>query len=262
MVVSAEEEAGFLRKLTGELNAPDGIWLGASLAADHWRWMTGEQWTAADWAKGAAPGSDGYSLVIRPGKGWDSRHSVEAGSGFIIEWSGDAKTATAAGTEATAPGAEAAELLAKAGEVILAAERNRSEALAENVKKFAWDLDVYVRGLSSGGQAIWRPEVNRLKTCVKDVRMLPGEARAQGIRISPEMSKIAEYAVRKEGEIDKKFGETVTAIRDLFVGKMTAIHDSAIQSGQTKAAESADEAVAAAKDLRSWLDLFGVELPR
>ena len=262
MVVSAEEEAGFLRKLTGGMDAPDGIWLGASLAADQWRWITGEPWTAADWMEGATAGSDGYSLVISPGKGWDSRDSVEAASGFIIEWSGDAKTATAGGTEATAPGAEAAELLAKAKEVILATERKRSEALAENAKKFTWDLDAFIRGLPSGGKERWGPEVNRLKTCVKDDRLLAGEAKTQGIRISPEMSKIAEYAVRKEAEIDTKFAGTVATIRDSFVGKMAEIYDSSLQSGQAKAAQSADEAITAANDLGSWVELFGVELPK
>jgi len=262
MVVSAEKEAGFLLKLSGGLNAPDGIWLGGSLDGDHWRWITGEPWTAAEWAEGADGGSDGYSLVVRPGKGWDSRDSGESASGFIIEWSGDAKAATTHATEATASGAEAADLLAKAKEVILAAEGNRREALAANVKKFAWDLDVFVRGLGSSGKASWEPEVDLLKTCVKDDRLLADEARAQGIRISPEMSKIAEYTAKKQGEIDTKFAGTVTAIRDSFVAKMTTIRDSAIQSGQTKAAKSADEAIAAAKDLGSWLELFGMELPR
>ena len=257
MVISADEEAAFLRKLTAELNAPGGIWLGANLVGDQWRWITGETWKAADWRKDSGGGADGASLVMLPGKGWDSRDSQAAATGFIIEWSSDLETAPADRSEVS----EAAELLAKAKEVVLAAEKKRSDELAENAKKFSWDLDAFIRGQNSAAQATWGPEVERLKLCVEDDRLQGDKAIAEGIRFSAEMAKIAEYAVGKQARIDKSFAETLTAIRDSFVGKMTGIHDVAVQSGQLKAAESANEAIAGAEDLGGWVGSFGVDAP-
>ena len=80
--------------------------------------------------------------------------------------------------------------------------------------------------------------------------------------MSPDMSKVANYAARKQGEIDKKFAETAKVIRDSFVEKLLVIRDAAQKSGQLKVAEDMDETIAAAADLGSWVGSFGLELPQ
>lgn len=256
MVVSAKEESRFLQKLTAELHEPDGIWLGGSLDADHWNWITGESWISADWADVADDGSDGYAFIVSPGKGWDSKDREEDASGFIIEWSDDGKSVKTQEAATATPSSEAEVLWVKAKEVVLAAETKRSEALAENIKKFNWDLDSFIRGQNSTGQSTWGSEVDKLKTCVEDDRILVDKVKQQGIQISPEMLKIAEFGIKKQEEIEARFGQTASVIRDAFVGKMTVIRDTAIQSGQTKAAESANETIHSAEDLQNWLDSF------
>ena len=262
MVVSAEEEAEDLRNLIATLDPEERIWLGGRLESDQWHWVTGEPWITAEWAEDADGGSDGSALVIYPGRGWDSHDSAEAASGFIIEWSADAKSAKPQGTEATDSGKEAAELAAKAKEVILAADMKHSQALAANIKKFVWDLDDYVSGQNKSGQVQWSPEVARLKTCMKDNRILLGELASQEISFSVEMSKITEYATRKQAEIDASFAESAKTIRDSYVGKMTVIRDRALKSGQIKVVESANQAIASAEDRGTWVGSFGLDLPQ
>ena len=183
-------------------------------------------------------------------------------SGFIIEWSADAKSAKQQGIETTDSGKEAAELAARAKEVILAADRKRSQALTANIKKFVWDLDDFVSGQNKSGQVRWSPEVARIKTCMEDNRILHGELASQKISFSVEMLKITEYAARKQGEIDASFAESAKTIRDSYVAKMTVIRDSALKSGQIKVVKSANEAIASAEDLATWVGSFGLDLPQ
>lgn len=262
MVVSAEEEAADLRNLIVTLDPEERIWLGGRLESDQWHWVTGEPWIKAEWAQDADGGSDGSALVIYPGRGWDSHDSAEAASGFIIEWSADAKSAKQQGIETTDSGKEAAELAARAKEVILAADRKRSQALTANIKKFVWDLDDFVSGQNKSGQVRWSPEVARIKTCMEDNRILHGELASQKISFSVEMLKITEYAARKQGEIDASFAESAKTIRDSYVAKMTVIRDSALKSGQIKVVKSANEAIASAEDLATWVGSFGLDLPQ
>ena len=262
LVVSDTEEAGHLRGFAGKLKAKDGIWLGGSLDDSHWRWVSGESWTTAAWADGADGRATNSALIIRPGKGWDGRDREDDASGFIIEWSNDAESAKSADPKAAAPGGDAAGLTARVKEVILATEQKRSEAHVANVKKISWDLDAFVRGLNKSGQQQWRPEVERLKACTEGDRFLPEQVQSEEITMSPEMSKIANYAARKQEEIDKKFAETAKAIRDSFIEKLAEIRDAAQKSGQLKVAEDIDETIAAAAAVGSWVGSFGLELPQ
>ncbi len=256
-VVSTVEEAAYLRKLTADQDAGNRFWLGGRLENSQWRWVTGEPWTTADWTDDADGGSHGAALVICPGRGWDSRDPAETSSGFIIEWSADSSSAGKRESGTGEAGGEVAGLLAKAGELIAAAERTRNEALAANIKKLKWDLDAFVKGQNSSGQAQWGPQVKRLKNCVEDDRLMREEALSKGIRFSAEMAKIAEYAVRKQGEIDAKFNATAGTIRDSFIAKMAAIQEGATESGQIKVAKTASEAIGSAQDLEAWIENIG-----
>jgi serine/threonine protein kinase len=254
MVVSNPEEAANLKAMTPKLDSGKRIWLGGLLDGSLWKWSTGEVWVMGDWADDADATDENSALCIRPGIGWDGLNRGEEASGFIIEWSEDAK---AGSVPPVASGDDVSALLERAKEVIVAAEKKRSEDLEANVKKFSWDLDAFVRGLNKSGQQQWSPEVERLKRCTKDDRFLPEEVRLQDIVVSNEMLKIAEYAARKQIEIDAKFAETIKAVRDSFVVKLTAIRDEALKSGQIKVAEDTREIIESAADLDEWVGSFG-----
>ena len=254
MVVSNPEEAANLKAMTSKLDSGKRIWLGGLLDGSLWKWATGEPWVMGDWADDADATDENSALCIRPGNGWDGLDREEEASGFIIEWSEDAK---AGSVPPVAFGDDVSALLARAKEVIVATEKKRSEDLEANLKKFSWDLDAFVKNLNKSGQQQWGPEVERLKQCTKDDRFVPEEVRLQEIVVSTEMLKVAEYAARKQTEIDAKFGETIKAVRDSFVVKITAVRDEALKTGQIKVAEDTREIIESADDLDEWVSSFG-----
>ena len=259
MVPSDSAEIGELEEVTGGIVADKGIWLGASLDDGVWQWVTGEPWTEAKWIGNARSGEEGTAMVVRPGKGWDTMARGDEASGFLIEWSDDLKAATP-GETVSAAALAAAELTTRVQELVLAADKKRSVSLAENVKKFTWDLDAFVKGLAKGGQTAWRPHVDALKGCVKDNRILPEEIGAKGISVSPEMVKLVNYHIKKQGEIGTQFAGDAGKIRDAFVAKLAAIRDDAKAAGQTKVFGDTAATIEKAEDLGAWIRSFGLTL--
>lgn len=257
MVPSDSGEIGELEEVTGGIVAGKGIWLGASLEDGVWQWATGESWTEAKWIGNARSGEEGAAMVVRPGKGWDTMARGDEASGFLIEWSDDLKAATP-GETLSAAALAAAELNARVRELLLAADEKRGGSLAENVKKFTWDLDAFVKGLPKGGQVAWRPHVDALKGCVKDNRILPEEIGAKGISVSPEMVELVNYHIKKQDEIGTQFAGDAGKIRDAFVAKLAAIRDDAKAAGQTKVFGDTAATIEKAEDLGDWITSFGL----
>jgi len=257
MVPSDSGEIGELEEVTGGIVAGKGIWLGASLEDGVWQWATGESWTEAKWIGNARSGEEGAAMVVRPGKGWDTMARGDEASGFLIEWSDDLKAATP-GETLSAAALAAAELNARVRELLLAADEKRGGSLAENVKKFTWDLDAFVKGLPKDGQTAWQPHVDALKGRAKDNRILPEKSGAKGIGVFPEMAKLVNFHIRKQGEIDVRFAGDAGKIRNAFVAKLAAIRDGAKAAGQTKVFNDAATTIEKAEDLGAWIRSFGL----
>ncbi|QTN33509.1 protein kinase [Akkermansiaceae bacterium] len=254
LVVSNEEEADNLRKLTSRLDKDSHIWLGGSLEGNLWQWSTGEPWVFAQWADDASASDGNSALSIRPGGGWDGLDREEEASGFIIEWSKDPKTEA---TPTPDPGVETAALLARAKEVVDAAAAKRDEAIAANSKKLTWDLDSFLRNLNKSGQAEWAPHVERIKQCVRDNRLIVEDMRSDEIAYSTETLKLANYHVEKQAEIDKQFTASATTIRDAYVSKLAEIAAKAKSAGQTRLEEEITGSIREAGDLDAWLESLG-----
>jgi Protein kinase domain/Lectin C-type domain len=259
LVVSDAEEAASLNSMTGRLKSDSRIWLGGLIDGSLWTWVTGEPWKAAVWASDATVTDENSALCIRAGSGWDGMDREDEASGFIIEWSEDAKSNGSGEVQTGASGDSATGLLARAKEVVLAAEKKRSEALAANVKKLGWDLDAFVRNLNRSTQAEWIPHVERVKACVDGNRLQVEALRSDEISYSTEMLKLTTYHVDKQAEIDKQFTASATAIRDAFVSKLNDFKAKAQAAGQPKLVEDTEESIEAAGDLDSWLESFGIE---
>jgi hypothetical protein len=260
MVPSDTEEIGKLDEMTKRIKAKEGIWIGGALKGAIWRWVTGEPWTEAKWVGNANTGDEGTAVIVHPGRGWDAMERDDEASAFIIEWSDDFKKTKAGGTAPVA--GAAAELAARVKELVLAAEKKRTDALAANVKKFRWDLDAFIRGLNGSGQAAWSPHVNALKECVEDDHILPREIENQGISLSTEMLKVANYHIEKEKEYSVQFAADMAKIRDAYVAKLAGIRDDAKAAGQAKIAEDSNEAIEDAEDLDSWVESFGLTIEK
>ncbi len=259
MVPSDIGEIARLDEMTKRRNARLGIWFGGAFEGGVWQWTTGEPWTKAMWMVNAEAGQQDSATVMRPANGWDAKPRGDLASGFIIEWSDD-RHADKAGETVPAASAAAAELQARVKELVLAADKKRSDALADNVKKFSWDLDAYVKNLNKSGQEEWGPQVDVLKDCVKHNRVLPGEIEAQGVKISPEMAKLINYHVKKQAELDTQFAGDVAKIRDAFVMKMEEVQSQAKAAGQTKIQLDTAKSIEEAKNLEDWVGSFGLSL--
>lgn len=260
-VASDKDEAKLLRSYLQNIEAPNGIWLGASLDSDRWTWITSEPWTFADWVKGRKPGKEGHALVFHPDRGWDSQDRSLEASGYVIEWSNDSSEDSETPPVELFTGLESSELAAKAKELVINTEKKRDELLAINAKKMTWDLNALLKGMNSGGRAHWGPEVDDLKSLLKEDRINTGDIRRRNIRVSPEMAKIVNYAEKKQNEADQGSARAITKIRDAYVEKMQAIQEQAKAVGQMRAAERAGNMIQNADDAKGWARDFGVDLP-
>lgn len=79
-----------LERMTADIKAEDGIWIGGLGKDQQWAWVTGEGWDKAKWVDDAVPAAEGKVLLIQPDRGWVARDRTQLASGFIIEWSTDA----------------------------------------------------------------------------------------------------------------------------------------------------------------------------
>lgn len=261
LVAASPEEITAVKDMTRHIKARDGIWIGGSLEDDHWIWITGEPWQTAAWADDSNASQEGAALALQPGGGWIAMDREDNASGFLIEWSED-KNATKPENNAAAPTGKVAELNTRVKELITAAASKRDQAFADNVKKFGWDLDSFLRNLNRGNQDLFGPSVRYLKDSVEENRLLIDEIKENwnggNITVSPEMAKLLNYHSGKENEIEEKFTADVGKIRDAYVPKLTQLRDEAKSAGQIKIASDLDDTIEEAGDLTSWLESFDV----
>ena len=249
-----------LEEMTSDLAPEYSIWMGGFLKGDHWLWITGEPWKTAKWIEGADTTAPDSALIVRPGKGWDAQNLSDTGTGFIIEWSNDRKSADAPEIEAPARGGDTTALVNLARKLITDADAKRTNNLVENIRKFTWDLDNYIRPLPKGSQAIWSPHVERLKSSIKDNRLPSSVPKESGIELSAEMAKLAQFHSQKQDRFDLEFMADAEKLRVAFIGKLNEAQAQAKASGQPKLVESIRDILSDASNLENWVRQFGVEL--
>ena len=259
LVVSDEEEAANVKSMTLRIDRKSQIWLGGFLEGSLWVWVTGEPWEVPGWADDAKISNGNSALCMRPGSGWDSKNSEEEASGFIIEWSGDAKSIGAGKVMPDTAGDDTAALLARAKELVIAAKRKYHEANIANSKNLGWDLDTFIKSLSKSGQTQWEPQVDLIKSCVRDDRLEVKELKSKDISYTAEMLKLANYYTGKQIEIDSEFASSSEIIRNAFISKMSEIKTKEQASGQLKLTNDAANAIKAAADLDAWFESFSVQ---
>lgn len=262
MVVSDPDELADLEKMTKDLDQEESLWLGGSLEGKQWTWITGEPWKAARWLSESRAAEPGAALIIRPGKSWDCQDRQETAAGFIIEWSDDANSPPDPETTSPVAADSLTELNTRAKDLILAADKKRSDDLAANMDKFNWDIDAYLRGLARGPREQLAPHVTELKLCVDENRLKTEQIGPKGIQVTPEMAKLIVYHTEKQTEFDTQFAESARKIRDFLAARLTEIQKDARDAGQVKIADEARKSLNETVDLDGWLRSFDLEIPR
>ncbi len=259
-VAATSEEIDEVAKITNRIKAKGGIWLGGSLEEDLWQWVTGEPWQTAVWADDSDATEEGVALALRPRDGWIALDRGEIADGFLIEWSEDEK-AEKPDSPSTAGNGKVAELDAKVKELILAAAKKREDEHAANIKRLHWDLDSYIRNLSSSGKDQFASSATAIKELVDDNRLEIDEIKQMAdsgqVIVSMEMKKLVNYHCEKQVQIDTQAEAGIGKIRDAYVTKVTAIKDEAKAAGQIKVAADLEEIIEDAGDLDSWAESFG-----
>ncbi len=258
-VASDSAEASDLDTVTEGIKAEDGIWLGGMKPTDSWVWITGEPWKTAKWADAEADQRQNSALIQQPGKGWAAQDPAVQVSGFVIEWSKDRESASAQPEVDVQPTAGLGGLETRAKELLIAADKKRTEALAANAKTFAWDLDVWIRGLAKGDQVQWQPEVNDLKATVINFRVPEQIPENTGINLSPQMSKIAVHCADKQKQIDSAFLVDADRVRMAYIAKVREAFADAEKRGQRDLAISLRQALVDSGSIEPWIESFGID---
>lgn len=259
-VAATSEEIAEVAKITNRIKAKEGIWLGGSLEDDLWQWVTGEPWKTAVWADDSDASEEGVALALRPRDGWVAIDRGDTADGFLIEWSEDEK-APKPDSPPSAGNGQVADLDARVKELILAAAKKREDEHAANIKRLHWDLDSYIRNLSSSGKDQFASSATALKELVDDNRLEIDEMKQMAdsgqIIASMEMLKLVNYHCDKQVQIDIQAEAGIGKIRDAYVTKVIAIKDEAKAAGQMKVAADLEEIIEDAEDLDSWAESFG-----
>ncbi|MCX6879783.1 MAG: protein kinase [Verrucomicrobia bacterium] len=258
-VVVDKTEASYLAQFADSLVAPNGIWLGAFLKDKDWVWITGEPWKTSKWAEGVSHDTKGSALLIRPEKGWDAQNLATSASGFIIEWSKDREAGPTVPQVNPADIADLGTLAARAKELVLAADKKRSEQLAANVRSFAWDLDLWLRTLPKGELSNWQLPVAKLKAAVRNSRVPTAIPRESGIAVSPQMARIAAGCADKQAQFEEAFQADVDRLRVVYLVKLKDAVTAAEQAGKNDLATTLRAAFKQASDNDTWLRSFGIE---
>lgn len=258
MVPSSRDEAGWLGEQLAPLDSTKGLWLGGSREGEEWKWVTGETWAFANWDDGF-PNENGDGLVIVPGKGWRDADPAEQSGGFIIEWSNDRDTASAAPApprKTVLPG----DLTAKSKALLASLDQERQRELATNAKNFNSSLDTWLRRQNSSESTRWGPDVASLKALVVRNRVPAKISPDSGISLSEDMAKFCSDSLTKQQTIDATFNLKATKIRDAYVVRLKEAHDDAKTRGQTDMAGSIAAEMQAAPDLEGWLESFDISV--
>ena len=256
-VASDKTEVGYLAQFADSLIAPEGIWLGGFLQDKAWAWITGEAWTPPRWAEGVTADKKASALLVRPDKGWEAQPQTALASGFVIEWSTDRDAGAAPPQVNPADSGNLGTLAERAKQLVVAADKKRSERLAANVRAFSWDLDLWLRGLPKNEQTNWQLAVAKLKAAVRNSR-IPA-AVSQGGGIAPKMAVVAASYADKQEQIDTAFLADVDKLRVAYLAKLKVAVPAAEQAGKGELAGLLRAAYKQASDNETWVRSFGID---
>lgn len=261
MVISDDRESLEVRNLTSLLLAGPRYWMGAQLLGENWHWSSGEPWRAVEWINISNAASDGAAMVLKVGSGLDAMNASAMAEGLIIEWSDDAETNKAGAGVQVLPLASPSELTETARKLVAKVEVDKETAHKNNTDKLAWDLTAHLRGLNKSMQELWAPEIEKLKSCVQNNRLLKETIDTSGATLSPFMADLCDYLIRKQGEIDEQHLKSLQVIYASYLKKLGEIEEQAKARGQVKAQLAASELIANSQNLDAWISRMSAGTP-
>lgn len=200
-------------------------------------------------------------MIMRPASGIDAMGASASADGFIIEWSQDPQNNKPGQGAELPPLASPTELTETAKQLVIKAIADKETAHTKNTDKLAWDLDAHLRGLKKSDVDLWKPEIDKLKECVLNNRILKETIDDSGAKLSPFMAKLCNYLIRKQGEIDEQHVKSLQNIHAYYLKKLGEVRDQAKVRGQVRAQLAADELIKGSQNLDAWVARMSVGAP-
>lgn len=252
MSASTSEEADWLETRVRTMNAPDGIWLGATMTDHFWSWNDSQAWDFARWSPDSNPGSGDYLLIL-PDAGWDSAIRNQRVSGLVIEWSQESPS-----KPGPTPAAALREFEERAKVLLGEFDAIRDKAARGNADTYLWQLDLWLRRRNNNSEiSRWTPRVRSLKATVKGGR-LPSDIPQRPTRSYPgELHELARHHLKKQLEFDREFLVKAKTIRDSYTERLELEVSKAQSIGQRESARFFSEKIEAASDIGTWTKRLG-----
>lgn len=252
-VLSDDQELDQWQRAAAQCPASRQFWTGGHLAGDHWQWVSSEPWRAVAWLSRDQAARDNAAMFLRAGTGVDAQDKNDELAGFLIEWSRDPETNRATQSAGLTVAEELSQLTARAAQLVVKAGEDKEEAHRKNTDKVAWDLDAHMRGLNRSAQQALAPEVEKLKGCVRDNRLLKETVEAEGVALNVFMAKLCNYVIGKQAEIDEQYTTSLQVIQTSYRTKLIELRDQASKAGQIRIETQIEGLLEDSSHLDNWV---------
>lgn len=244
-VISEPLEGRFLQDLFANSILPDeSIWLGGKRQEDLWTWTTGEPWTKATWAPNSPDGGERDTalryLKTNAGSGWDDSHPRSGNaSGYIIEWSPDAKHKENQGVVTAGNPIAQFTKTRKIARLLVSKEvKDYKKFMAGNRDSFMTDAKVWYRVLNNSSKALYQQAYNNLDTNLPADGNFSGNVVLEGI--PPKLREYLNKAIARQDRRKKQLDEKLESLRLSYLKKLAALRDNFEQNGLKSQMETID----------------------
>lgn len=252
-VLSDDQELDLWQRAAAQCPSSHQFWTGGHLLGDHWQWVSSEPWRSVAWLSRDQAARDNAAMFLRAGTGVDAQDKNDELAGFLIEWSRDPETNRATQSAGLTVAEELTQLTARAAQLVVKAGEDKEAAHRKNTDKVAWDLDAHMRGLNRSAQQALAPEVEKLKGCVRDNRLLKETVEAEGVALNAFMAKLCNYVIGKQAEIDEQYTTSLQVIQTSYRTKLTELRDQASKAGQIRVETQVEGLLEESSQLDNWV---------
>jgi len=244
-VISEPLEDRFLGDLIKSSLLPgQAVWMGGEREGDLWTWITGEPWTKANWGPNAPSGGKKDTalryLKTNSDSGWDDADPrSETTSGFIIEWSPDAKRKEVIdSTNATNPIAQFTRTRKIARLFVKKEVEDYQKFLTGNRDTFLTDARIWYRVLNSKEKALYQQAYDNLDENLPADGDFAGKVSLEGL--PPDLRRYLEKAINRQVLRKGKLDEKMKSLRKSYLNKLSDLRDNFEENGLKSQLETID----------------------
>lgn len=232
-IPSNELEASFLRDYAAESGLAR-LWMGGEKRSQKWTWSTNESWDFARWSDGFPSEDIDASGVLLASDGWQNENPLANASGFIIEWSDDAKDAPEGDEQNNNDLGDISELRAKAKRFLAKALAQTNKRAKDNHAAQGMAIRQWLRNIPK--EEARRYEEHWLEYSAKsenDSSYFPEPATTPLASASAEAAKIMNRYYRQQQADEAKLISSAESLRVSYLRKLVRMLEESRARGLT-----------------------------